>query len=127
LSRHEGVTAVLCTVAPLPVDGDGPVFAAPWEAQAFAMTLALFDAGHFRWPEWVALLSGAIAAREAGGPDHGLGYYGDWMNALEVLVAAKGLTTAALLAARTASVRRAALATPHGQPIRLENDPLAAS
>jgi nitrile hydratase accessory protein len=126
LSRHEDVVEALGTMAPLPADGDGPVFAAPWEAQAFAMTLALYDAGYFQWPEWVALLAGQIARREAGEADYGLGYYGDWMNALEALVAVKGLTSAALLTARAEALRRAALATPHGHHITLDNDPLAA-
>jgi hypothetical protein len=30
----------------------GPVFSAPWEAQAFAMVLALHERGLFTWPEW---------------------------------------------------------------------------
>ena len=36
-------------VAPIPRGDDGaPVFAAPWEAQAFAMTLALQEGGQNR-------------------------------------------------------------------------------
>ena len=36
----------------MPVDADGPVFAEPWQAQAFAMTLALHQNGLFTWVEW---------------------------------------------------------------------------
>ena len=41
----------------IPHDGDGPVFREPWEAQAFAMTLALHERGLFKWPEWAAALA----------------------------------------------------------------------
>ena len=41
----------------LPMDDDGPVFDQPWQAQAFAMVVKLFEAGHFTWNEWVDYLS----------------------------------------------------------------------
>ena len=41
--------------------GDEPPFREPWEAQAFAMTVKLHEAGHFTWPEWAAVLSEEIA------------------------------------------------------------------
>ena len=44
----------------LPCDGDQPVFNAPWEAQAFAMTLALHERGMFDWNEWAASLIGEL-------------------------------------------------------------------
>ena len=48
LSRHEDMTRVAAEVAPIPRDDDGePVFREPWEAQAFAMTLALHERGLF--------------------------------------------------------------------------------
>jgi len=45
----------------LPVDNEGPVFAQPWQAQAFAMTLELHRAGHFSWSEWAEHLCAEIA------------------------------------------------------------------
>ena len=39
----------------LPRNSDGPVFTAPWQAQAFAMTLALHERGVFTWPEWATV------------------------------------------------------------------------
>ena len=36
----------------LPRDGEGPVFEAPWQAQAFAMAVRLNERGLFSWPEW---------------------------------------------------------------------------
>ena len=49
----------------VPVDAQGPVFREPWEAQAFAMTLALHAKGLFAWPEWAAML-GETAAKLLG-------------------------------------------------------------
>jgi nitrile hydratase accessory protein len=107
-------------VPALPRDEGGPVFRAPWEAQAFAMTLRLHEAGHFSWAEWAERLAQAIrAARERGDPDRGDTYYEHWLAALERLVADKGLASAAELARRKAEWAAAAAATPHGQPIEL--------
>ena len=48
---------VAAGVAPIPRGDDGePVFREPWEAQAFAMTLALYERGLFTWTEWAAAL-----------------------------------------------------------------------
>jgi hypothetical protein len=35
----------------LPRGKDGPVFAEPWEAQAFALAVKLSEQGHFSWKE----------------------------------------------------------------------------
>ena len=34
----------------------GPVFAEPWQAQAFALAVRLSEQGHFTWKEWAELL-----------------------------------------------------------------------
>ena len=92
-------------------------FDAPWQAQAFAMTLALHQAGLFTWPEWAAALGKAL---EGAAPD-GSDYYACWLSALEAIVTAKAATTAAEVDAFTVRRQAAAHATPHGAPIRLEN------
>ena len=80
----------------LPVDGDGPVFRAPWEAQAFAMTLALHGKGLFSWSEWAAMLGETIKAAQAGGdPDTGDTYYRHWLATLERMVAEKAVSSPA--------------------------------
>ncbi|MEM7546200.1 MAG: nitrile hydratase accessory protein [Pseudomonadota bacterium] len=86
----------------LPHDEGGPVFAAPWEARAFAMTLDLHKHGVFTWNEWCETLSAEIRAAQAeGDPDLGDTYYTHWLNALERLVDAKNAASrAALDAAR---------------------------
>lgn len=100
----------------LPRDADGPVFAEPWQAQAFAMTVRLFEQGHFTWQEWADHLATEIAA---GDPSDGSDYYARWLAALERLVAEKGLASPAELAERRDAWDRAARATPHGEPIVL--------
>ncbi|MGO4834390.1 nitrile hydratase accessory protein [Rhizobiaceae sp. 2RAB30] len=68
----------------LPGDAEGPVFAAPWQARAFAL-LASFQAREgFPWADWVAVFSAQRAADEARQDDPG--YYHSWVTALEKLL-----------------------------------------
>ena len=103
---------------------EGPGFAAPWEAQAFALVVDLHARGAFTWEEWTRALSREIAsACEHGGAGHaapGERYYEHWLAALERLVTAKGFGTAAELVARKAAWKAAADAAPHGEPIVLD-------
>jgi nitrile hydratase accessory protein len=116
--------ALLAVVPDLPRDAAGPVFAEPWQAQAFAMTIALHQRGLFTWPEWAAALSAEIkAAQAAGDPDLGPTYYEHWLAALEHLVVSKQVSSVDQLRTYRDAWDRAALATPHGQPIHLANDP----
>lgn len=93
---------------PIPQDGDGPVFREPWEAQAFAMVLHLYEHGHFSWTEWVRLLSAEIAeAKARGEADLGTTYYRHWLSALEKIVTAKELSAPLELAERRAAWARA--------------------
>src|SRR6201991_1913792 len=86
-------------VPSIPCDAEGPVFREPWEAQAFAMALALHERGLFTWNEWAATLGAEIKrAQAAGDPDTGETYYSHWLNALATLVAEKGVADAATLA-----------------------------
>jgi nitrile hydratase accessory protein len=116
------------SIAPIPCGDDGaPVFQAPWEAQAFAMTLALHARELFTWPEWASVLAAEVKrAQAAGDHDDGSTYYRHWLAAVERLVIEKGATTSRALDERRAAWDRAAHATPHGQPIILQNDPLSA-
>ncbi|TAJ38026.1 MAG: nitrile hydratase accessory protein [Reyranella sp.] len=107
----------------LPCNVEGPVFREPWEAQAFAMALALHARGLFTWPEWAATLSSEIKrAQEAGDPDTGETYYRHWLKALERLVAEKGIADEKTLARYYNAWDHAADRTPHGAPIELRPD-----
>ena len=112
------MTADLTALPALPHDEDGPVFRAPWEAQAFGMTLALYERGLFTWKEWADRLSAEIAGARA--QDDGTRYYELWLAALEKLVGDKGLVPDAELATRRDEWAQAAAETPHGQPIELK-------
>lgn len=112
--------SALEAVPGIPVDADGPVFREPWEAQAFAMTLALHAKGLFAWSEWAAMLGQTIkAAQAAGDPDTGATYYSHWLATLERMVAEKSVTDPAVLHATRDAWERAAARTPHGTPIEL--------
>jgi nitrile hydratase accessory protein len=107
-------------VPSIPRDAEGPVFREPWEAQAFAMALALHERGLFTWPQWAATLADEIKrAQAAGDPDTGETYYRHWLAALERLVAETGVATRETLARYHDAWDRAADRTPHGQPIEL--------
>ena len=97
--------------------GDEPVFAEPWQAQAFAMTVKLNEQGLFTWSEWAEVFGAEIAA--AGPDDAAESYYSHWLAALEKIVEAKGAMSRAERLERKEAWDRAARATPHGQPIEL--------
>lgn len=112
--------AMRAALPALPCDSTGPVFREPWEAQAFALALALHERGAFTWTEWAASLAQVIRdAQATGDPDTGEHYYLFWLNALEQISAAKGLVDQAALLGRRDAWMDAARRTPHGQPIEL--------
>jgi nitrile hydratase accessory protein len=104
----------------LPRDAGGPVFAEPWEAQAFALAVKLSELGHFTWKEWAAALADELkAAAGRGEPDDGSRYYHHWLAVLERLVTAKGLTDLPALLTRKQAWADAYRRTPHGKPVDL--------
>jgi len=104
----------------LPRDEEGPVFAEPWQAQAFALAVKLSEEGHFTWPEWAEALTYELkAATERGECDDGTEYYHHWLKALERLVLEKGLTDVAALGERKEAWADAYRHTPHGMPVEL--------
>ncbi len=114
------------SVPGVPRDAEGPVFKEPWEAQAFAMALALHERGVFTWKEWAATLAAEIKrAQAAGDPDTGETYYSHWLNALERIVAARGVTTTDTLHRYRDAWNRACDRTPHGKPIVLREEDFA--
>jgi nitrile hydratase accessory protein len=104
----------------LPRDEGGPVFAEPWQAQAFALAVKLSEQGYFTWKEWAAELAAELkAAEDRGEPDDGTRYYEYWLATLERMVTRKGLTDAGALAARKDAWADAYRHTPHGKPVEL--------
>lgn len=101
-------------------DNGAPVFAAPWEASAFALAVRLSGEGHFTWSEWAATLSEEIhAAQREDDPDRGNTYYRHWLRALERLCSQRGLVSREEASDRKEAWRNAYLDTPHGKPVEL--------
>jgi nitrile hydratase accessory protein len=104
----------------VPRNGDGPVFRAPWEAEAFALAVSLRERGLFTWTEWAATLGDEIKkAQVAGDPDTGETYYQHWLATLERILAEKGVVERGVLARTRDAWQRACARTPHGAPIAL--------
>jgi nitrile hydratase accessory protein len=122
LSQHNP-TPPAETLAALPQlsrDAREPVFAEPWQAQAFALAVKLSEQGHFTWKEWATALAEELkSAADRGEPDDGSHYYEHWLVALERLVTAKGLSDPAAMLARKEAWADAYRHTPHGKPVEL--------
>jgi len=117
------VRAVLETVPGIPCEGEAPVFAEPWQAQAFAMALTLQQRGVFTWNEWADELGAQIRAAIADGDlDDGTTYYRHWLATLERLVARKGIASPETLDRYYRAWNHAADRTPHGQTIELDKE-----
>lgn len=119
-----GEGRMMMNAAPgIPRDNGGPVFQAPWEAQAFAMAIALKTKGVFTSAEWTATLADEIKrAQAASDPNLGETYYQHWLAALERIVISKGLTDRNILRRYHDAWDAAADRTPHGKPIELTPD-----
>ena len=105
----------------LPRDEGGPVFAEPWQAQAFALAVKLSEQGYFTWKEWAAELAAELkAAEDRGEPDDGTRYYEHWLATLERLVTRKGLTNFPEMNLRKEAWADAYRHTPHGKPVVLK-------
>lgn len=100
---------------PLPPRGDEQVFAAPWQAQVFAMTVSLHEGGLFTWPEWAQTLGRHVSC----GAGHGSDYYERWADALQEILEARGVATAQDVEDGAQAWHDAAARTPHGMPIEL--------
>jgi len=113
---------VLAALPRLPRDVDGPVFAEPWQAEAFALAVRLSAQGHFTWKEWAAALADDLKAdAQRGDSDDGSRYYHCWLTTLERLVVKKGLADGLALQACKDAWADAYRRTPHGKPIQLDS------
>jgi len=101
----------------IPRDEHGPVFRAPWEAEAFALAVSLKERGLFTWSEWAATLGDEIKKAQAAG--EGETYYQHWLATLERILTEKGVVERGVLARTRDAWQRACARTPHGTPIEL--------
>jgi nitrile hydratase accessory protein len=117
------IDGIASDVPSIPRGPEGPVFREPWEAQAFAITVALHQRGLFTWNEWTVVLGDQIKQAQArGDPDTSETYYHHWLAALEHIVAKRGVTDAGSLARYRDAWDQAASRTPHGSPIVLRGE-----
>jgi nitrile hydratase accessory protein len=106
---------------------EGPVFAEPWQASAFALAVSLSREGYFTWSEWAQALGDELKASAARGePEDGSRYYDCWLAALERLIISRRLSDAASMAACREAWADAYRHTPHGQPVQLEPSSMSA-
>jgi nitrile hydratase accessory protein len=99
----------------LELDLDGPgapprtngelVFAEPWEGRAFGIVMALTDRGIVSYDAFRGALIARIAAWETAPPEgECYSYYRCWLQALEQVLDAQSLVTAADVTARSADL-----------------------
>ena len=102
------------TISPTPETS----FEAPWHGQVFALAVALNEAGHFEWPEWVDLFSGNLkkagADKDLDGSDD---YYVIWVQTLEEMLTRKNMAGPEMLSQMKELWAEAFLNTPHGKPV----------
>lgn len=99
-----------------------PVFAEPWHAQLFALTVHLNESGQLDWPDWAARFGATLArhglARDLDGGDD---YFKAWLETLETFLAEGGVADPAEAARVKHAWEHAYLETPHGQPVHLRD------
>lgn len=88
---------------------DAP-FREPWQAQAFALAVALNERGHFTWKEWAETFAPL---------NDGTNYWSAWLTALERILERQGKADDGELSRLFEAWREAADRTPHGEPIVL--------
>lgn len=99
-----------------------PAFSEPWQAQVFAVTVHLNEAGHFTWPDWAARFSETLKRHGLQKElDGGEDYFNAWLETLEAFLQDLGLSEAAEVARVKQDWERAYLSTPHGQPVTLSD------
>jgi len=97
-----------------------PVFAEPWHAQVFAVTVALNEAGRFDWPDWAARFSATLKRHGLSRAlDGGDDYFHAWLETLEGFLAEQGVAPPEDVRSVHDAWEKAFRTTPHGQPVHL--------
>lgn len=94
----------------------------PWQAQIFALTVALSDAGHFSWHDWTVAFGATLKRHGAERAlDGGADYFNAWLETLEGFLNDRGLAETGEALRVRHMWEKAYLSTPHGQPVRLSD------
>ncbi|MEM9549790.1 MAG: nitrile hydratase accessory protein [Pseudomonadota bacterium] len=104
-------------------DRPEPVFAEPWHAQVFAVTVHLNETGRLDWSDWAARFGATLRRHGLSGElDGGNDYFLAWLETLEAVLADQGDVAPEDAARMKQAWTKAYLATPHGQPVTLAGD-----
>jgi nitrile hydratase accessory protein len=88
----------LAAVGPLPRDDDGRAFEEPWQGRALGMVVVVLERHGLTWVDFSPHLAAAVAARPVqAGEGAAAAYYAAVLDALEALLAERGLLAAAQL------------------------------
>ena len=94
MSGLAAVDAGLGSSAPLPRDNGELVFEEPWQGRALGMGVVVLERTGATWDEFREHLVAAIAERpQQPGETAATAYYVAWLDALERLLAERGLLT----------------------------------
>lgn len=86
------VDAGLGSTTPLPRDNGELVFEEPWQGRALGMGVVVLERTGASWEEFREHLVAAIAARpQREGETAATAYYAAWLDAVQALLAARGL------------------------------------
>lgn len=86
------VDAGLGSTTPLPRDNGELVFEEPWQGRALGMGVVVLERTGASWEEFREHLVAAIAARpQRAGETAATAYYAAWLDAVQALLAARGL------------------------------------
>ena len=92
MSALAAADAGLGSAAPLPRDNGELVFEEPWQGRALGMGVVALERTGATWDEFREHLVAAIAARpQRAAETAAAAYYSAWLDALEALLAARGL------------------------------------
>lgn len=104
------------------VDG-AAAFDEAWQAEALAIADTLVQNGLFSATDWSQTLGAALReAESAGATDNQNTYYECVLKALESLVARHSEIDHGAMDGKRADWEQAYLSTPHGQPVKLQDD-----
>lgn len=102
-----------------PLAPGAPIFAEAWHAQVLALADTMIRAKHFSASDWAETLGAQLRITQAT-DDSTDGYYIAALLALEQLSAAHTTLSVEMQTQRKADWKAAYLATPHGDPVRLQ-------
>lgn len=98
-------------------------FDEPWQAYAFALTVALVEGEQFDWAKWTESFARFRSlSTDTSGPQsyEASDYYDDWLSNLLDVARDAGLASPDEVQTYANQWRRAYERTPHGQPVRFE-------